>query len=75
MMDPRKFLFIILGIAQVIVGLLSGAIAVLLGLNVIEIQSVFNAPPELLLLYLLIISLFSSFSIISGLFLVREGSR
>ena len=75
MMDPRKFLFIILGISQVIVGLLSGALAVLLGLNVIEVQSVFNAPPELLLLYLLIIGLFSSFSIISGLFLVREGSR
>jgi hypothetical protein len=75
MVEIRKLLFVILGIAQCIMGLLSGAVAVLLGLNVIEVQSILNAPPELLLLYLLIIGLFGAFSIISGLFLVREGRR
>ena len=75
MVDIRKILFVICGIAQGIIGVLSGAVAVLLGLKVIEVQSVLNAPPELLLLYLLIIGMFSAFSIISGLFLVREGRR
>ena len=63
----------ILGIAQGIIGIVSGALAVLLGLNIVEVQAVLNAPPELLPLYLLIFGLFSVFSVISGFFLVREG--
>ena len=73
MMEKRRILSALLGIAQAIIGLLSGAIAVLLGLNIIEVQIVLAAPTELLMLYLLILGLFSFFSIMSGLFLIREG--
>ena len=73
MMEKRRILSALLGIAQAIIGLLSGAIAVLLGLNIIEVQIVLVAPTELLMLYLLILGLFSFFSIMSGLFLIREG--
>ena len=72
-MENRRILSAILGIAQAIIGILSGAVAVLLGFNIIEVQTVLNAPTELLPLYLLILGLFSIFSIISGLFLIREG--
>ena len=74
-MGIRRILSGILGIAQAIIGLLSGAIAVLLGLNIIEVQTVLTAPSELLVLYLLILGLFSIFSIIGGLFLIREGRK
>ena len=72
-MENRRMLSAILGIAQGIIGILSGALAALLGLNIIEVQTVLNAPPELLPLYLLILGLFSVFSVISGFFLIREG--
>ena len=72
-MENRRMMSAILGIAQGIIGILSGALAVLLGLNIIEVQTVLNAPPELLPLYLLILGLFSVFSVISGFFLIREG--
>ncbi len=75
MMKKRRILSAIFGIAQVIIGLLSGAIAVLFGLNIIEVQTVLTAPTELLMLYLLILGLFSIFSTISGLFLIREGQK
>ena len=74
-MEKRRILSALLGIAQAIIGLLSGAIAVLLGLNIIKVQTVLTAPTELLMLYLLILGLFSIFSTISGLFLIREGQK
>ena len=75
MMENRRILYAIIGIAQVIIGILSGAIAVLFGLSIIEVQTILNAPTELLPLYLLILGLFSIFSVISGFFLFREGRR
>jgi len=75
MMGKKRILSVILGIAQAIIGLLSGAIAVLLGLNLIDVQTVLTAPTELLVLYWLILGLFSIFSIISALFLIREGQK
>ena len=75
MMENKRILYAIIGIAQVIIGILSGAIAVLLGLSIIEVQTILNAPTELLPLYLLILGLFSIFSVISGFFLFREGRR
>jgi len=75
MMEKRRILSAILGIPQAIIGIISGAVAVLLGLNIIEVQTVLNAPTELLPLYLLILCLFSIFSIVSGLFLIRDGQK
>jgi membrane associated rhomboid family serine protease len=71
-MEIRRILSAIIGIAQGVIGVLFGVLAVMLVLNLIEVQTVFNVPPELLPLYLLILGLFSVFSIISGFFLIRE---
>jgi hypothetical protein len=74
-MEIRRTLSAIVGIAQGVIGVLFGVLAVMLALNLTEVQTVFNAPPELLPLYLLILGLFSVFSIISGFFLIREWRR
>ena len=72
-MKIRRILTAITGVAQGVIGVLSGVLAVMLFLSLLEVQTVFNVPPELLPLYLLILGLFSLFSIISGFFLIREG--
>jgi signal transduction histidine kinase len=72
-MKIRRILTALTGIAQEVIGVLSGVLAVMLFLNLIEVQTLFNLPSELLPIYLLILSLFSLFSIISGYFLIREG--
>jgi hypothetical protein len=71
-MEIRKVLSTIVGAAQGIIGAVFAGLAVMLALNIIEVQTVFNVPPELLPLYLFILGLFSGFSIISGFFLGRE---
>jgi len=71
-MKNRRILSAIIGIAQGAIGVIFGVLAVMLVLNLIEVQTIFNVPPELLPLYLLILGLFSVFSIISGFFLIRE---
>jgi len=71
-MEIKRILSAIIGIAQGVIGVIFGVLAVMLVLNLIEVQTVFNVPPELLPLYLLILGLFSVFSIISGFFLIRE---
>jgi hypothetical protein len=68
----RRILSAIVGIAQEIVGIVSGALAVLLALSIIEVQTVVAAPAEFLPLYLTVLGLFSIFSIISGFFLINE---
>lgn len=72
-MKIRRILIALTGIAQEVIGVLSGVLAVMLFFNLLEVQTVFNVPPELLPLYLLILGLFSLFSVISGYFLIREG--
>ncbi len=74
-MKLRKIVTAITGLAQGIVGSLSLVLAILLFLNILEVQTLFNVPPELLFLCLLILGLFSIFSIVSGLFLIFEGRR
>jgi len=71
-MENRRILSVIFGIAQGIIGVLSLVLAVMLFLNILEVQTVFNVPPELLPLYLLILGLFSIFSVINGFFLIHE---
>ena len=74
-MKIRRILTALTGIAQEVIGVLFGVLVVMLFLNLLEVQTVFNLPPELLPLCLLILGLFSAFSIISGFFLVREWWR
>ena len=72
-MKIRRILTALTGITQEVIGVLFGVLAVMLFLNLLEVQTVFNVPSELLPIYLLILCLFSLFSIISGFFLIREG--
>ena len=71
-MENRRILSAIFGVAQSAIGVLSAVLVVLLFLNILEVQTVFNVPPELLPFYLLVLGLFSAFSVVSGLFLIRE---
>ena len=71
-MENRRILSAIFGVAQSATGVVSAVLVVLLFLNILEVQTVFNVPPELLPLYLLVLGLFSAFSVVSGLFLIRE---
>ena len=74
-MKIRRILTAATGIAQEVVGVLSIVLALMLYLNILEVQTVFNVPSELLPLYLVILGMFSLFSGISGLYLIREGRR
>ena len=74
-MKIRGILTALTGLAQEVIGVLFAVLAVMLFLNLLEVQTVFNVPSELLPIYLLILGLFSIFSIISGYFLIREGRR
>jgi hypothetical protein len=71
-MNKRRIISAIVGVIQSIVGFISAILAILLFLNILEVQIIFSIDPELLPLYLLIIGLFATFSVISGLFLIRE---
>jgi hypothetical protein len=68
----RGILSAITGIVQSAIGVLSAVLAFLLFFDFLEVQTVINVPPEFLALYLLILCLFSVFSILSGFFLIRE---
>ena len=74
-MENRRILSIIFGIAQGGIGVLVGAATVMLFFNFLEIQTVFNLPAEFLPIYLLVLALFSLFSVINGFFLIREWWR
>jgi hypothetical protein len=71
-MEIRRIVTAITGIAQGAIGVFSAVLAVLLFFNILEVQTVFSVPTEFLPLYLLILGLFSVFSIVSGFFLIRE---
>jgi len=72
-MKIRKVIAAIAGLAQEAIGLLSAVLAVMLFFDLLKVQTVFNLPAEFIPLYLLILVLFSLFSIASGVFLIREG--
>ena len=74
-MKIRRILTALTGLAQEVIGVLFAVLAVMLFLNLLEVQTVFDVPSELLPIYLLILGLFSIFSIINGYFLIREGRR
>ena len=75
MMENRRILSAIFGISQGAIGVASAVLAVMLFLDILEVQAVFNVPQEFLPLCLLVLVLFSVFSIISGSFLIRERWR
>lgn len=72
-MKLRKTVNLVTGAAQEAIGLASAVLAVMLLFNILDVQAVFNLPTELLPLILLVLVLFSLFSIASGAFLIREG--
>jgi ABC-type microcin C transport system permease subunit YejE len=71
-MRIQRILSVIIGFTQALIGFFSGVSAILLGLNIIDIQEVLIAPPEFLIIYIFALSLFSLFSVISALFLIHE---
>ena len=74
-MEKRKILSSIIGITQSAIGIISAFVTLMLFLNLLDIQIFFNAPKELLPVFLLILSLFSLFSNVNGIFLIRELKR
>lgn len=74
-MENRRILSSIFGITQSVIGALSAVVAVLLVCDSLEVQAIINAPPELMPMYILILGLFSAFSVINGVFLIRERWR
>lgn len=74
-MENRRILSAIFGITQGVIGAFSAVLGALLFLNIIEVQSLFNIPQELVPLCLVVLELFSVFSFVSGFFLIREWWR
>ncbi len=71
-MKLTRILKAITGIIQEGIGMLTAILALLLFLSIVDVEEVFRLPSELLPFYLLILGLFSIFSIVSGLFLIRK---
>ncbi|MCK5563260.1 hypothetical protein KAI30_03725 [Candidatus Bathyarchaeota archaeon] len=71
-MRVKRILVAIVGIAQGAIGGLAGILAYILYFNFLDVQTTLNVSAELLPLYLLILSVFGFFSVISGFFLIHE---
>jgi len=72
-MRVRRLLVTIVGIAQGAIGLLAGVLACILYFNFLGVQTTLNVSTDLLPLYLLILGVFSFFSVTNGFFLIHEG--
>ena len=72
-MRVRRILVAIIGVAQGAIGVCAGILACILYFNFLGVQTTLNVPAEFLPLYLLILSVFSFFSVMSGFFLIHEG--
>ncbi|MCW4015432.1 MAG: hypothetical protein NWF06_03600 [Candidatus Bathyarchaeota archaeon] len=75
MIKNRRILSTIVGIVQSLIGGAAAVLAVLLFFNILEVQTLFKLPLELLPLCLLVLVLFSVFSVINGVSLIREWWR
>lgn len=71
-MRVKRILVAIVGITQGAIGGLAGILAYILYFNFLDVQTTLNVSAELLPLYLLILSVFGFFSVISGFFLIHE---
>ena len=74
-MENRRILSMIFGAAQGGIGILAAVTTVMLFFNFLEIQTLFNLPVEFMPVYLMVLGLFSVFSIMNGFFLIREWWR
>ena len=72
-MGVRRILVTLVGIAQGAIGVLAGILACILYFNFFGVQTTLNVSTDLLPLYLLILGVFSFFSVINGFFLIHEG--
>jgi hypothetical protein len=71
-MKVNRVLTAIIGVVQGVIGVVVMILTLMLYLNILEVQTVFNLPSELLPFYLIVLGLFSLFSIISGVYLIRR---
>ena len=71
-MKVNRILTVIVGAVQGAIGAAVMVLALMLYLNIFEVQTIFNLPSELLPFYLLVLGLFSLFSIINGVYLIRR---
>jgi hypothetical protein len=71
-MKVNRILTAIIGVVQGVIGVVVMILTLMLYLNILEVQTVFNLPSELLPFYLIVLGLFSLFSIISGVYLIRR---
>ena len=74
-MKIRKVLAAVTGLVQEAIGFSAAVVAVMLFFDFLEVQTIFTLPTKFLPFYLLVLVLFSLFSIVSGLFLIREGQE
>jgi len=74
-MKISRVLAAIMGAVQGAIGVVAIALALMLYFNILDVQTIFSLPPELLPFYLIILGLFSLFSIISGGYLIRGGRK
>ena len=74
-MEIKRAVTAIVGIAQSVVGITFALLTVLLALEIIDLQTLLSTPPEFMPLYLMAFGMFSAFSVINALFLIREWRR
>jgi len=72
-MSVRRVVSKTIGAAQAAIGMLTIVFAYALFHNFFDIQSILNVSTKNIALYMLLLSIFGLSSIVSGLFLVREG--
>jgi hypothetical protein len=74
-MEINRAVSAMVGILQTVLGVAFGLLTILLGLEMVDIQTILSTPPEFLPLYLMAFGLFSGFSVINAVFLIREWRR
>jgi hypothetical protein len=72
-MKISRVLAAIIGVIQVAIGVIAMVLVLMLCFNILEVQTIFSLPPEILPFYIMVLELFSLFSVISGGYLVRGG--
>lgn len=65
----------IIGVVQCVIAVVAMVFMLMLYFNMLQVQTIFNLPPELLPFYLIVLGLFSLLSIISGGYLVLRGQK
>lgn len=72
-MKISKVLAATIGVVQGAIGVITMVLMLMLYFNILEVQTILSLPQELLPVYLIVLGLFSLFSVISGGYLVRGG--